>query len=445
MIIRERASAAVEPTPVGGAQTPHTVAVSPLSEFTQAFDRAVGNARLREVRLALGIVHLGGLRELTWAVGRASADRLVSELTAQIGALDKTAACARQEEDLIGILWEDVSGHAAVGVLAERVREIVAADRLHEGKNAALVPSVGVALYPGDGRGARALLESARTAALGAHFSGRTNLVTFCSDTVPVRLLARPDFEQELRWALEHEQFELRYLPVMALKGRHTTAVQTALRWSHPVIGPVPPEKFLPLLATMDLQTPLDRWVMTRACQQFAHHLASAATTGADTLRLSVKPGRPFVENEPLARCILDALAVSGLPAWRLIVEIDLRSLAGGSRVRSGFRDLRQQGVCIQLDDFGSEAVPLARLAHLPVDAVKIAQGFVSRIEHDPSARSVCRSLIAVARAFGLKCCAAGVETGAQLEFLDENQCDHAQGPIFGDPTGLNGPVLPTP
>ncbi len=445
MIIRERASAAAESTPVSGSQTSHTTASDPLSEFAQAFNRAVGNARLREVRLALGIVHLGGLRELTWALGPASADRLVSELTTQIAALDRTAACGRQEADLLGVLWEDVSGHAAAAVLADRVREVVAADRLHEGKTATLVPSVGVALYPGDGRGARALFESARTAALGAHFSGRTNAVTFCSDTVPLRLLARPDFEQELRWALEHEQFELRYLPVMALTGRRVTAAQTALRWTHPVIGPVPPEKFLPLLATMDLQTSLDRWLMTRACQQFAHYLASPAATGADTLRLSVRPGRQFVESEQMTRCIRDALAASELPAWRLVVEIDLRSLAGGSRVRSRFRDLRQQGVCIQLDDFGSESVPLARLAHLPVDAVKIPQDFVSRIERDRSARSVCGSLIAVARAFGLKCCAAGVETRAQLEFLDENQCDQAQGPIFGDPTELSALVHQTP
>lgn len=395
--------------------------------FPRRLAEAVTNARQRESRLALAIVHLGELRELEEVHGASLGERLVATGIERIGAIEGTGDCARVEDDLLAVLLENIPGRDAAGRIAEQVRRSLAEEIKFEGRFFTFTPTVGVALYPGDGRESLTLLDSARGMTLEAQRAGRINTVVFCSDTVPVRAFSGPDLQRELRWAVESEQFELQYLPVIELAGRRTESLDTVLRYTHPVVGVVPPEQYGPILETIDMQAALDRWALNKACRD----LAELSRRGNTRQRVAVQVGRQFINTDSMTSDVEAALAAGDISPSRLILDVNLRSLVGGGHTRGRLRQLRKLGIRIFLDEFGADGAPLTRLAHLPIDGLKIGRAFIARIEHDSSARAVCSSIIAIASAFGLQSLGTGVETRAQLDFLFERKCDQAQGPLF--------------
>ena len=403
-----------------------SAAPSGSSTFPRQLTDCVAKARLRESRLALLIIHLGGLRELE-DPGVTVSEQLVGMSMQRVRAIEAAAICARLEDDLLAVVLEDIPGHDAAGRTAEQIRRSLAEQITLQGRFFTLIPTVGVALYPGDGRESLSLLDSARGITLEAQRAGRTNTVVFCSDTVPVRAFSGSDLGRELRWAVESEQFEMQYVPVLELAGRRTESLDTQLRWLHPVCGLIPPEQYRPMLEAMELEVALDRWALAKAC----HDLAELGRRGNTRQRVAVPLGRQFLNTDTIVSDVEAALAAAEISPSRLVLDINLRSLVGGGRVRDHLRQLRKRGIFVFLEEFGADGAPLGRLAHLPIDGLKIGRAFISRIEHDPGARAVCSSIIAIASAFGLQSLGTGVETRAQLDFLLERKCDQAQGPLF--------------
>ena len=395
--------------------------------FPRQLTDAVEKARLRESRLALVTIHLGELREFEDAGGAPLGEQLIATSIRRVEAIEAVGNCARIEDDLLAVLLEDIPGHDAAGRIAEQIRRSLAEEIILEGRFFALVPTLGVAMYPGDGRESLTLLDSARGMTLEAQRAGRSNSVVFCSDTVPVRAFSGPDLGRELRWAVESEQFEVQYMPVIELAGRRTQSLDVVLRWVHPVCGLVPPEQYRPMLEAIHMEAALDRWALNKACRD----LAELSRRGNTRQQVAVHLGREFLSTDTMTSDVEAALAASDITPARLVLNINLRSLVGGGRVREGLRQLRKCGIRVFLDEVGADGVPLGRLAHLPIDGLKIGRAFISRIEHDAGARAVCSSVISIASAFGLQSLATGVETRAQLDFLFERKCDQAQGPLF--------------
>jgi predicted signal transduction protein with EAL and GGDEF domain len=406
--------------------------------FSRRLCDAIANARLRETQLALAIVHFNDLPAIGAAFG-ASAGRMLV-----VGALERIYALAANgklnlprklratqlESDQVAILMEAISSHEAAARAAEEIRRALAKAIEFDGHRYELNPTIGLAIFPVDGHEPEILLERARGAILEAHRTGRQSQVAACSDTAAVQAIPAADLERELRWAVEREQFALEYAPIVELISHRTVAIATSLRWLHPMCGSVTPDQFMPLLDTLALRASLDRWILRRGCRD----LADLSERGNIRVRLALKLTRQSADSATFIEDITSAATAVGIGLPRLDIDVDRKTLAGGSRVRGLLRELRNGGSRVFLEDFGADRIELARLSSLPIDGVRISPTFVGRLDNDVAARAVCKAAVSIARAFDLRCAAAGVATRSQLELLCEWGCEQATGPLLGLP-----------
>jgi predicted signal transduction protein with EAL and GGDEF domain len=344
--------------------------------------------------------------------------------------LPRKLRATQLESDQVAILMEEISSHAAAARAAEEIRRALAKAIEFEGHRYELNPIIGLAIFPVDGHEPEILLERARGAILEAHRTGRHSQVAAYSDTAAVQAIPAADLERELRWAVEREQFALEYAPIVELIGHRTVAIAISLRWIHPMCGSVTPDQFIPLLDSLVLRASLDRWILRRGCRD----LADLSERGNTRVSLALKLTRQSADSATFIDDITSAATAVGIALERLDIDVDLKTLAGGSRIRGLLRELRISGSRVFLEDFGADGIALARLSSLPIDGVKISPTFVGRLDNDVASRAVCKAAVSIARAFDLKCVAAGVTTRSQLGLLSEWGCEQATGPLFGPP-----------
>jgi EAL domain-containing protein (putative c-di-GMP-specific phosphodiesterase class I) len=241
------------------------------------------------------------------------------------------------------------------------------------------------------------------------------------------------DFEQEMRWALERGQLQLHYQPLVDLRTTHTLAFEALIRWIHPMCGEMIPEQFLPVAARSQLGRDIDEWALKHACAD----LARLPRAGAVPVRVEVNIGQRMLESEMLATMLGACVTSARIHLAQVGLHISERVLATCRSALYCLRDLRERGVKVFVDGFGSGRVPLDRLASLPIDGIGIDRATVARIDSDAAARATCQSVVSIAHAFGLRAAAAGVETPHQLEFLTHIGCDAAQGRLLHAPAAL--------
>jgi predicted signal transduction protein with EAL and GGDEF domain len=406
--------------------------------FSRRFCDAITNARLRETQLALAIIHFNDLPAIGSAFGASAGRMLVVGALERIYTLaangklnlPRKLRAAQLESDQVAVLIEEISSHEAAARAAEEIRRAVAKAIELDGHRYELNPIIGLAVFPVDGHEPETLLDRARGAILEAHRSGRQSQVAACSNTAALQAIPAADLERELRWAVEREQFALAYAPIIELIGRRTVAIAISLKWIHPMCGPVAPDQFMPLLDTLNLRASLDRWILRRGCRD----LADLSERGNTRVSLALKLTRQSADSATFIEDIASAATAVGIGLARLDIDVDLKTLAGGTRIRGLLRELRNNGSRVFLEDFGADGIALGRLSALPIDGVKISPTFVGRLDNDVAARAVCKAAVSIARAFDLKCVAAGVTTRSQLELLYEWGCEHATGPLFGLP-----------
>jgi len=241
------------------------------------------------------------------------------------------------------------------------------------------------------------------------------------------------DLRSHLHRALESRQFELHYQPQFWRDGR-LRGLEALLRWNHPELGMVPPEKFISIAEETGLIVPIGKWVLLEACRQMAAwHLA-----GCQDLVISVNVSNIQFERAIWLETVGQALAQSGLEPSLLELELTESVvmhdvLAAATRIEK----LRTLGVRIAIDDFGIGFSSLTSLQHLPVDTLKIDQSFVREIDRVPLAGSksaIIRTIIVLGHELGLQLIAEGVETKLQADFLRELECDALQGYLFCKP-----------
>jgi EAL domain-containing protein (putative c-di-GMP-specific phosphodiesterase class I) len=300
---------------------------------------------------------------------------------------------------------------------------------LVDGENSVqLRPTLGLAQFPNDGANPQMLLESARTALAAARHSDHDSTVVFCSRTMQIPMVDLPDFEQELRWALEDGQLFLYYQPVLELKTRRTLSFEALIRWRHPVCGEMLPEQFLHIADHSPLGTEIDEWVLRQACSAlpWLSEKAGAATC------VAVNLGRRMLEAPALADKLNAIAMAANAELGRIHVNINERIMSTAGTRLDRLRELRERGVKVFVDGFGTGRIPLDRLSCLPIDGIGIDRSFIARIEYDAGARAMCQSVVSIARAFGVRSVAIGVEKSAQLDFLAAIGCDAVQGNLTG-------------
>jgi len=274
------------------------------------------------------------------------------------------------------------------------------------------------------------LLKQADLAMYRAKASGR-NALCFFDPQMQSTLAERVGLEKELRAALEGQDFVLHYQPQVNEAGA-MIGVEALVRWQHPQRGTVSPAEFIPLAEDTGLILPLGRWVLETACRQLA---VWAQRTDRKYLTMAVNVSARQFHHAGFVEQVLGVLEQTGAPAQRLKLELTESLLVGNMEdVVSKMGALKARGVCFSLDDFGTGYSSLAYLKRLPLDQLKIDQGFVRHVLTEANDAAIARMVIALSESLGLDVIAEGVETAAQRDFLARHGCHAYQGYFFSRP-----------
>jgi EAL domain-containing protein (putative c-di-GMP-specific phosphodiesterase class I) len=290
--------------------------------------------------------------------------------------------------------------------------------------------SIGVSVFPDDGGDAETLIKNADTAMYQAKANGRQSF-QFFKPAMNVRAVERQSIEENLRRAIERQEFVLHYQPKINLRTGLITGAEALIRWIHPTRGLVLPGQFIPIAEDCGLIRPIGGWVLREACQQ----AKAWADAGLPTASMAVNVSAMELRDESYVESLLVALDETGMDPKLLELELTESVLmTHAESAASILVTLREQGVQVAIDDFGTGFSSLSYLRKFPIDALKIDQSFVSQVTSAGDETSIVAAVISMARSLQLRVVGEGVETVDQLRFLQAQDCDEVQGYYFSRP-----------
>ncbi|PVM84597.1 EAL domain-containing protein [Caulobacter endophyticus] len=381
--------------------------------------------------LSLVCIDLDHFKEANDLHGHLAGDALLVEAARRLqDAVTAPSFAARLGGDEF-ILVQIAAGDqpAAAAELAGRVLEQLSVPAVYEGQDLAMGASLGVSLFPDDGRTAEALLANADMALYRAKESGR-GVYRFFKREMDETIRERRTLARELRQAITDEELVVFYQPLARAADGEVCGFEALVRWKHPVRGMVPPLEFIPVAEENGLITQLGEWVLRRAC-------ADAASWDRP-LRIAVNLS-PLQLNQPnLPTLVHEVLIATGLSPSRLELEITESALFKDyQRALDNLRRLKALGVRIAMDDFGTGFSSLSTLQSFPFDKIKIDKSFVENIHRHDRATVIVRAVLGLGRSLEIPVVAEGVETQEQIDFLRGESCAELQGYAIGRP----GPI----
>ena len=399
--------------------------------FRDRLTRTVAQAAQNGWLLGILYIDLDGFKVVNDTFGHDAGDRLLTLVAERLrGCVRNSDTVGRLGGDEFAIVLANMAGAGDAERIAQHVVAALVQPFKVEGRDTRMTASVGIAVYPGDGLNADALLKSADTAMYRAKEQGRNNFQFYTAEPNS-RRTHHWQLEHELRAAIEQEQFELYYQPEISLDTRRIIGVEALIRWHHPERGLLGPDEFIETAEDAGMILAIERWVLETACTE----AASWHRAGHDDVFVAVNVSPVEIQRGKVAEQVQRALSMSGLPAASLEIELtESVLLRGAEPFINVLIRLKALGVAIAIDDFGTGYSSLSYLKHFPIDKVKIDQSFIRDVATGPDDGAIVRAVIAMAHHLKLKVAAEGVETTEQSGFLLENRCDIGQGFLFGRP-----------
>ena len=407
--------------------------------FIDRLEHQIALAAGVEQALALMFIDLDHFKNVNDSVGHSAGDALLVEAAQRFAdALDDMDTVARWGGDEFVVLLPRADDVAALDRCARRLIDRLSETYVINGLEHRVSASIGLALYPADGRDAEALLAHADAAMYQAKDGGRGRHVFF-EKRMNERIRERVQIEAELRHAIDNEELFLQFQPLVRMDNGGLGAVEALVRWRHPERGIVPPGLFIPALESSGLIVAAGAWILRQACHQYLH--AFPASARPERIAVNVSPKQFWTED--FVEMVQRTLVQTGLPGERLELEITENLLLTDMATASArIRELNALGVRMSMDDFGTGYSSFSYLRQLPVQTVKIDRCFVDGIETPGSdAAIVMRSLIDMLHGLGKTVVVEGIETAEQLDLLNRYGCDLAQGfylsrPVSPDEVG---------
>jgi diguanylate cyclase (GGDEF)-like protein len=361
------------------------------------------------------------------SLGHSAGDEVLRETALRLQAeIGESATVARLGGDEFAAVLPRCSPVEAMHA-AERLRHALAAPLRIAGMQIEVSTSIGIALFPQDGVELERLVKNAEMAMYEVKRAGRGASRFFTSMMNDV-VAQRMQMESALRQALAARGLALHYQPKMHLDGSGCAGVEALVRWNDPVLGMVPPDRFIALAEECGLIGAIDAWVLETACAQ----LAAWQRDGVPVASMSVNVSPLRFHSDDVPAHVRRLLSLHDLKPCALMLEVTERvMLSDDERTRVDLRTLHEMGVRLSVDDFGTGYSSLGYLKRLPVSELKLDKSFVSDLEHEASDRALADAVIGIGQALGLKVVAEGVETPGQRELLARAGCDMAQGFLF--------------
>ncbi len=404
------------------------------ASFHDRVDLALERARGRsDSPFAVLFLDLDRFKLINDGYGHQAGDRLLVEIAHRLRrAVRPGDTVARLGGDEFTVLIPDVKDQSEAVSVANRIRDALAAPFRVGDQEVFTTASTGIAISSPHYDTPDEILRDADIAMYRAKAEGRARHHVY-DETMHPLVLSQLQMENDLRRALDNEEFRLHYQPIVNTSSGQIVACEALLRWQHPERGLLPPSEFLSVAEETGLIIPIGEWVLRTGCEQASEWMREidAETSPAVSVNLF---SRQFTRTELVVyiKEILDALQ---LPANRLQLEItESATIDVPELAIDVMRRLRSLGVKVHLDDFGTGYSSLAYLQRFAIDTLKIDQGFTQRLGSDGGGVEIVETIISLARNLGMDALAEGIETGEQLDIIRSLGCTYAQGYLFSKP-----------
>jgi diguanylate cyclase (GGDEF)-like protein/PAS domain S-box-containing protein len=391
----------------------------------------IAHAKQTNQKLALMYLDLDRFKLINDTLGHDIGDKLLKEIA------ERLKACVRQDDtvariggDEFVILLPGINRGENVGKIANKILEFIREPVIIDEHELYLTISIGVTIYPDDGKNDETLLTNADVAMYRAKEKGKNNFQLYTSE-LNDKALERLAMENSLRRALEYKEFVVYYQPKVNAKDEEVIGMEALIRWQHPNWGLVPPYKFIPIAEETGLIVPIGEWVLHTAC---AHNKA-LQNAGFPPLTVAVNLSARQFELQDLTNMVSKILEETGLEPQYLELEItESIAMQNIEHTLNMINELKDMGVKFAIDDFGTGYSSLSQLNSFSINKLKIDRSFVSKIGGEGGNSIIASTVLALGKSLELGVVAEGVETKEQVEFFKENECDEMQGYYFGKP-----------
>jgi diguanylate cyclase (GGDEF)-like protein/PAS domain S-box-containing protein len=400
--------------------------------FLDRLEQALARLERGAASLAVMFVDLDGFKVVNDSLGHERGDQLLVEVSGRLReALRPADTIARLGGDEFIVLCEEVGEEDQAVTLAERIQQALSTPFALGGREIFVTASIGIVLAADSGAYPVDIIRDADAAMYRAKARGRSRCELFDDDTRH-RAIKRLATENALHRALEKGQLDVFYQSTVDVATGAVVGTEALARWTHPKLGTVPPEEFIPLAEEIGLILPLGTWVLEEACRQWAQWRDERPDAPpAMAVNLSARQ----LAQPDLCGVVRAAVEAAGMDPSALCLEITESVLIEDrASIAKALHDLKHLGVTLAIDDFGTGYSALGYLRRLPIDILKIDSSFVSGLGDDPNGASILAAVIDLAHAVDMRTVAEGVETAEQLAELRRLCCDWAQGFYFDTP-----------
>ncbi|MDP2822240.1 MAG: EAL domain-containing protein [Sulfuritalea sp.] len=394
-------------------------------------EQALMHATRQNIQVALLSVDIDLFKHINDTLGHSAGDQLLTACGQRIQeALRTSDTIARYAGDQFLIMLPAIRHLQAVSTAAQKILASLHEPFRIEGSSLTVTASIGISLFPDDGRDYDALVKSAEAAMVEAKRAGR-DTCRFFDAAMNRRSREQTELQARLRLALDNEEFVLHYQPQFDIASGRVIGVEALLRWHDPVQGLVMPDQFIPLAEENGLIVPIGAWVLRQACRQ----AAAWEKAWHPPITMAVNLSALQFRRGDLFQTVTAALDDSGLNPARLELELTESILVHETeQALNAVRELKTLGVQLSIDDFGTGYSSLAYLKRFAVDKLKIDRSFVRDLETDLDDAAIVRAIVQMGHSLRLRVIAEGVETDRQLHMLKLVDCDEVQGFYFSRP-----------
>jgi diguanylate cyclase (GGDEF)-like protein len=393
--------------------------------------RAIALATRHTKKVAVLFLDLDGFKHINDSLGHPIGDKLLQSIAKRlVDCIRGSDSVSRQGGDEFVVLLLELEQAEDAAVTARRMLQAVAQPHCVDQHDLHVTASIGVSVYPDDGLDADTLIKNADTAMYQAKENGRRSF-QFFKPAMNAWAVERQSIEEDLRRALERQEFALHYQPKINLTTGAITGAEALLRWTHPTRGSISPARFIPIAEDCGLILPIGAWVLREACAQARAWMDAGLPVRSMAVNVSAMEFR----DKSFLDGLFAILDETGLDPRSLELELTESVLMKhAASTASILQTLRKSGIQVAVDDFGTGYSSLSYLQKFPVDAVKIDQSFVRQISTAGDDTTIVKAVIGMARGLKLRVIAEGVETLEELAFLRAYRCEEAQGYYFSRP-----------
>ncbi|MEO1619807.1 MAG: EAL domain-containing protein [Cyanobacteria bacterium J06632_3] len=399
--------------------------------FTQQLTREITRAIEKDVMLGVAFLDLDRFKNINDTLGHEAGDSLLKQVAERLqGCLRGYDVVARWGGDEFTLLLCELRSAEEISHIADRILQRLSAPFRVQSEELFVTASLGIALAPYDGQDEQTLLRNADAAMYQAKARGRNNYQVYFEE-INADARTQLNLETDLRKAIDNGELFLCYQPQVDLQTAQWIGMEALIRWRHPILGLIPPSKFIPIAEETGLIEPIGQWVLKAACAQYGEWQQQ----GFPPLRLAVNLSAQQFHRTSLVRSVIETLKASNFDPQLLELEVtESAAMHDVTFAISVLKKLSHAGIQIAMDDFGTGYSSLSVLKHFPLDTIKIDRSFVQDLVDSPSDAAIASTIIALAKGLDFKVLAEGIETAAQRDVLNHMGCDYAQGYWFSRP-----------